>query len=113
MGERMSTFYEDKDDDDDDVAPKPHEESSNNQYREQEASLQQVEVNQPEEHVQQSVRRSDHPSRTSKQWWVVQQPSANIAITDGLYVPASYKQAMHNDECDRWRAAIDTEYKSL
>jgi hypothetical protein len=43
----------------------------------------------------------------------VQRPSANIASTDGINVPASYKQALRNTERDHWQAAIDTEYRSL
>jgi hypothetical protein len=43
----------------------------------------------------------------------VQQPSANIASTDGIYVPASYKQALRGTESDHWQVAIDTECISL
>jgi hypothetical protein len=43
----------------------------------------------------------------------VQQPSANIASTDNISVPASYKQALSDTESDHWKVAIDTEYISL
>jgi hypothetical protein len=59
-------------------------------------SIGQVQVSQPGEHEHQSVRRSERTSKPSKQWWVVQQPSANIASMDGIYVLASYTQALRN-----------------
>jgi hypothetical protein len=63
-----------------------------------------------EEHVLQPLQRSERSSRPGKQWWTVQHPSANIAITDGIYVPASYKQALRNAESESyWQAAMDTE----
>ena len=76
-------------------------------------SIGQIEVSQPGEHEHQSVRRNECTSKPSKQWWVVQQPSANIASTDGIYVPSSYKQALRGTESDHWQVAIDTEYRSL
>ena len=35
-------------------------------------SIGQVKVNQPKEHEQQSIRRSERPSKPSNEWWVVQ-----------------------------------------
>jgi hypothetical protein len=43
----------------------------------------------------------------------VERPSANIASTNGINVPASYKQALRSTEWSHWQEAIDTEYKSL
>jgi hypothetical protein len=76
-------------------------------------SIGQFEVRQPGEHGHQSVRRSIRRSQPSIQWWVVQQPFANIASTDGIYGPASYKQALRNSKSDNWQAAIDTENITL
>jgi hypothetical protein len=43
----------------------------------------------------------------------VERPSANIASTNGINVPAYYKQALRSAEWSHWQEAIDTEYKSL
>ncbi len=72
-----------------------------------------AEVRQLEEHVLQQLRRNERLNRPSKQWWIVQHLSTNIAITDGIYVPASYKQALRNAESECWQADIDTQYKLL
>jgi hypothetical protein len=116
MGERSFHETSEDSDNDDGATVQPHEDTADSQSGEQEASPQsavQVEDIQLGEPEQQPLRRSERASRPVKQWWVVERPSANIASTNGINVPASYKQALRSTEWSHWQEAIDTEYKSL
>jgi hypothetical protein len=116
IGKRF--FHETSEDSDnnDGATVKPREDTADSQSGEQEASPQsavQVEDIQLGEPEQQPPCQSERASRPSKQWWVVERPFANIASTNGINVPASYKQALRSAEWSHWQEAIDTEYKSL
>ena len=116
MGER--SFHETSEDsnNDDGDTIQPHEDTTDSRSGEQETSPQsavQVEDIQLGEPEEQPLRRSERASKPIKQWWVVERPSANIASTNGINVPASYKQALWSAEWSHWHEAIDTEYKSL
>ena len=116
MEERSFHETSEDSDNDDGATVQPHEDTADSQSGEQEASPQlavQVEDIQLGEPEQQTLRRIERASRSSNQWWVVERPSANIANTNGISVPASYKQALRSAEWSHWQEAIDTEYKSL
>jgi hypothetical protein len=103
MWEKMQLLHENAYDSDDNrgATVQPFEEQASSRSEEQvtKAAGQakaEAKVMQFEEHMLQPLRRSERSSRPSKQWWIVQNPSANIAITDGIYVPASYKQVLRS-----------------
>ncbi len=118
MEERTSSTNKSGDDSDDDGGGvvQPHQETVDTESGEHEASEHADSASNQlgkQEALKQPVRRGDRTSRPRRPWWVVQQPSANIASTDGIYVHASFKKALRSAKFDHWQVAIDAEYNLL